>query len=126
MKNKKQFILSLFLLSGLFLTGYTAAGQADEIDGIALTWQDMRKLLDLDSDKIKLTWKEFQKLLEQSGNQIDMNFDIEGGIVTIARDRFKQMLQKMKPAALKKPSPPKDYLVTEARYTGTAGEKNSR
>ena len=126
MKNKKQFILSLFLLSGLFLTGYTAAGQADEIDGIALTWQDMRKLLDLDSDKIKLTWKEFQKLLEQSGNQIDMNFDIEGGIVTIARDRFKQMLQKMKPAALKKPAPPKDYLVTEARYTGTAGEKNSR
>jgi len=126
MKNKKQLILIVFLLLGLFLTGYTAPAQANDDTGIILTWQDMWKLLDLNHNKIKLTWKEFQKLLEQSGNQIDMNFDIEGGIVTIERNRFKQILQKMKPAALKKPAPPKDYLVTEAKYTGTAGEKNSR
>jgi hypothetical protein len=126
MKNKTHLILSVFLLLGLFLSGYAAPGQADEDDGILLTWQDMWKLLDLDSDKIKLTWKEFQKLLEQSGNQIDMNFEIEGGIVTIKRDRFKQILKKMKPVDIKKPAPPKDYLVTEAKYTGTAGEKNSR
>lgn len=126
MKNKTHLILSVFLLLGLFLTGYAGPGQANEDEGIVLTWQDMWKLLDLDSDKIKLTWKEFQKLLEQSGNQIDMDFEIEGGIVTIERNRFKQILEKMKPVALKKPQPPKDYLVTEAKYTGTAGEKNSR
>jgi hypothetical protein len=126
MKNKTHLILSVFLLLGLFLTGYTGPGQVNEDEGIVLTWQDMWKLLDLDSDKIKLTWKEFQKLLEQSGNQIDINFEIEGGIVTIERNRFKKILEKMKPAALKKPTPPKDYLVTEAKYTGTAGGKNSR
>jgi hypothetical protein len=126
MKNKKQLILSVFLLLALFLTGYAVPAQENDGAGIILTWQDMWKLLDLNRDKIKLTWKEFQKLLEQSGNQIDMNFEIEGGIVTIERDRFKQILEKMKPVALKKPSPPKDYLVTEAKYTGTAGEKNSR
>lgn len=126
MKNKTHLILSVFLLLGLFLTGYTAPGQANDDEGMVLTWQDMWKLLDLDSDKIKLTWKEFQKLLEQSGNQIDMNFEIEGGIITIKRDRFKQILEKMKPVAMKKPRPPKDYLVTEAKYTGTAGEKNCR
>ena len=126
MKNKTHLILSVFLLLGLFLTGYAAPAQANEDDGIVLTWQDMWKLLDLDSDKIKLTWKEFQKLLEQSGNKIDVNFEIEGGIVTIKRDRFKQILEKMKPVTLKEPRPPKDYLVTEAKYTGTAGEKNCR
>lgn len=126
MKNKTYLIFSVFFLLGLFLTGYAAPGQANEDDGILLTWQDMWKLLDLDSDKIKLTWNEFQKLLEQSGNQIDMNFEIEGGIVTIKRDRFKQILKNMKPVDMKKPRPPKDYLVTEAKYTGTAGKKNSR
>jgi hypothetical protein len=126
MKNKTHLILSVFLLLGLFLTGFAEPGQANEDEGIVLTWRDLWKLLDLDSDKIKLTWKEFQKLLEQSGNQIDMNFEIEGGIVTIERDRFKQILKKMKPVDVKKPPPPKDYLVTEAKYTGTAGEKNCR
>ena len=126
MKNKTHLILSVFLLLGLFLSVHAAPAQANEDEGIVLTWQDMWKLLDLDSDKIKLTWNEFQKLLEQSGNKIDMNFEIEGGIVTIKRDRFKQMLEKMKPVAMKKPRPPKDYLVTEAKYTGTAGEKNCR
>jgi hypothetical protein len=126
MKNKKHLILFVFLLLGLFFTGYAEPGQAGEDEGIVLTWQDLQELLDLKSDKIKLTWKEFQKLLEQSGNQIDMNFQIEGGIVTIKRERFKQILKKMKPLAGKIPTPPKDYLVTEAKYTGTAGKNNCR
>ncbi|MCP5104645.1 MAG: hypothetical protein GY950_14765 [bacterium] len=126
MNNIKYLILIIFLLSGLLPAGYAAPDQAGAEDKIILTWQDLQKLAGLKSDVIKLTWKEFQKLLEQSGNQIDMNFEIEGGIVTIKRDRFSKILLKMKPPSLKVPAPPKDYLVTEAKYTGTAGKNNCR
>jgi hypothetical protein len=126
MKNKILVLLIVIVVLGLFFPGYGNPGQAENDEGIVFTWQDLQKLLDLKTDKIKLTWKEFRKLLEQGGNKIDMNFDIQGGIVTIKRERFKQILKNMKPVTRTLPAPPKDYLVTEAKYTGTAGEKNCR
>ncbi|MCP5047108.1 MAG: hypothetical protein GY940_08035, partial [bacterium] len=82
---------------------------------------------DLKSDKIKLTWKEFQRLLKQSGNRVDMNFDIADGIVTIKRERFRQILNRMAPpVGLNPVTPPKDHLVTEAKYSGTAGKNICR
>lgn len=126
MIKKKHFILIVFLLFCLFFIGYASPDKSEENDGITLTWQDLQKLLDLQTDKIKITWKEFQKLLEQAGNQINMNFDIKEGIVTIKRSQFLQILKNMRPFVRKIPIPPKDYLVREARYIGIAGEKNSQ
>ncbi|MCP5048299.1 MAG: hypothetical protein GY940_14100, partial [bacterium] len=126
MKNKTWLIFLVLFLWALFSPGYAEPVPAGEDDGILLTWQDMRKLLDIDDDKIKLTWKEFQQLLEQSGSQMDMNVEIDGGIVTIKRDRFKQILNKMTPPVGNLPTAPKDYIVTEAYYSGTAGKTNGR
>ncbi|MCP4148374.1 MAG: hypothetical protein GY757_11540, partial [bacterium] len=126
MKIKRQIIVIVILLLGQLFIGNLAGLQAEEEEGIQLTWQDMQDLLGLKTDKIKLTWKEFQRLLEQTGNQVDMDFEIEGGIVTLKRERFRQILSKMKPAEGKIAPPPKQYLVTRAHYRATAGEKTSR
>ncbi|MCP4148890.1 MAG: hypothetical protein GY757_14180 [bacterium] len=126
MKNKRQIIVIVSLLLGLLFTGNPAILQAEEDAGIQLTWQDMQELLGLKTEKIKLTWKEFQRLLEQTGSQVNMDFEIEGGIVTIKRERFRQILSKMKPTTGKIAPPPRKYLVTEANYRATAGEKSSR
>jgi hypothetical protein len=126
MKIRKLLIFIVFLLLALFFEGYANPQPAAEDEGIVLTWQDVQQLFDLKGDKIKLTWKEFQKLLQQMGNQMDMNFQVDGGIVTLSRDRFKQLLQKMQPAVAKFPKPPKEYLVTEARYSGTVNKNNCR
>ena len=105
--NKNYFILIVCLLSLLFLTGYAEPPETNENNGITLTWQDLQDLLDLKSDKIKVTWAEFQKLLAQTGTHIDMDFQLQGGIVTIERDRFRQILNKMKPYIKKMPTPPR-------------------
>ncbi|MCP4217683.1 MAG: hypothetical protein GY765_23775 [bacterium] len=125
MKNKKYLILIVFLLLAACLPGH-AETPADDHEGVRLTWQDLQQLLDIKSDKLKLTWNEFQKLLEQSGSRIDMNYRVTDGIVTIKREQFRQILNRMKPPAAKPAAPPNRYLVTEAHYTGTAGKNNCR
>lgn len=119
-------VLLFFLLVGNN-TGWCQSTDGDsEGDKIFLTWQNLKELLDFNSDTIKITWEAFQKLLAQTGNRVDMNFEIKDGMVTIKRDQFRQILGKMLPPVRKLPAASKDYLITEALYSGTAGKKNSR
>ena len=125
----KKYLILFVLFAALFFVprlAETETSQTSEGSRVTLTWQDLQNLLDLKSDKIQVTWKEFQKLLKQTGMQIDMDFQVDGGIVTIKREQFKQILAKMKPFIKKAPVPPADYLVCEAKYTGTADKENSR
>jgi hypothetical protein len=126
MNNKKTLITILLLLLALFLRGFANPMHAAEDEGIVLTWQEVSRLFDLKGDKIKLTWKEFQTLLRQMGHQIDKNVRVEGGIVTLSRDRFNRLLQKMQPAVVKVPRPPREYIVTEAGYSGAVNQNNCR
>jgi len=126
MINKKYFLVMVVLLICPLLGSYVGWSQSTDLEDTALTWQDIRELLKLDTDEIRMTWAEFQKLLAQTGNQVDIDFKDEDGIVTLTRDQFRQLLSKMKPVGKKLPLPPKDYLITEAAYSGIAGDKNSR
>ena len=124
-KNKLLCLLSIMML--LFLGGrFEAPAQGAESEGITLTWQDLQKLLDIDAKEIKITWAELKKLLMQTGSRMDPDFEIKDGIVTIKREQFSRILNRMKPVHKQAPAPPKQYLLSEAVYTGTAGEKNSR
>jgi len=124
MKKIKHPIIIVFLIFSLSLT---ISGKPEEnTNDITFTWQDLVKLLDLDSDKIKMTWPEFRKLMAQTGNQLDMSVNIDEGILSIKRDQFKRILDQMKPFVRKIPPPPEDYLISEAIYKGSADEKNCR
>jgi len=126
MTDKKHLILFVFLLSCLLLTGNTGQSETSEPEVITLTWQDFREILGLDTNKIKITWEEFRKLLAQTGSQMNMDIRITDGIVTLKREQFRQILARMRPPKRKIPPPPYSYLVSEARYKGTAGDKNCR
>lgn len=127
MDKRNRFLCLLFIvLFFLFGAGNEVMGQSKNSDSITLTWQDLQKLLDFDARDVKMTWAEFKKLLAQTGSKVDMDFEIKNGVITIKREQFAAILNRMKAAAFKPPKPPRDYLITEASYTGTAGEKNSR
>ena len=125
MTNKKYLIVFIFLLSCL-LSMATGESTSKEPDVVTLTWKDFRELLGLDSDKIKITWAEFRKLLEQTGKRMNIDVRIEEGVVTLKREQFRQILTKMRPPKKKIPPPPTGYLVSEARYKGTTGDKSCR
>lgn len=127
MGKKNKLLCLLCIMTLLFLWGHRdALAQSNDGEGITLTWQDLQKLLDIDAKEIKITWAELKKLLIQTGSRMDPDFEIKDGIVTIKREQFSRILNRMKPALKQVPAPPKQYLFTEASYTGNAGEKNSR
>lgn len=126
MVKKNRFIYVLLIVSIFLIWGSTAApAQTQDNDTISLTWQDLQKLLNLDRNEIKMSWDELKKILAQTGSRVDTDFDIKDGIITINRERFSRILERMKPALKRFPLPPQDFIISEAAYTGTAGEHNS-
>jgi hypothetical protein len=109
----------------LFAGNNIVFSQSTDKGGITLTWKDLQELLNINANKIQITWEGFRKLLKQTGTRMDMVFEIKGGIVTIKREQFRQILKKMKPVEKIVVDPPKNYIITEAEYYGTAGDKNS-
>jgi len=125
MNNNKFKYLIIILLFFLFASNNIVFSQSTDKEGITLTWKDLQKLLNLNANKIQITWEGFRKLLKQTGTRMDMVFEIKDGIVTIKREQFRQILKKMKPVEKIVVDPPKDYIITEAEYYGTAVDKNS-
>jgi hypothetical protein len=125
MNNNKFKYLIIILLFFLFASNNIVFSQSTDKEGITLTWKDLQKLLNLNANKIQITWEGFRKLLKQTGTRMDMVFEIKDGIVTIKREQFRQILKKMKPVEKIVVDPPKDYIITEAEYYGTAMDKNS-
>ena len=125
MNNNKFKYLIIILLFFLFAGNNIVFSQSTDKEGITLTWKDLQELLNLNANKIEITWEGFRKLLKQTGARMDMVFEIKDGIVTIKREQFRQILKKMKPVEKIVVDPPKDYIITEAEYYGTAGDKNS-
>ncbi len=125
MNNNKFKYLIIILLFFLFTGNNIVFSQSTDKEGITLTWKDLQELLNLNANEIEITWEGFRKLLKQTGTRIDMVFEIKDGIVTLKREQFRQILKKMKPVKKIVADPPKDYIITEAEYYGTAGDKNS-
>ena len=125
MINNKFKYLIIILLFSLLAGNNIVFSQSTDKEGITLTWKDLQELLNLNANEIQITWEGFRKLLKQTGTRMDMVFEIKDGIVTLKREQFRQILKKMKPVEKIVMDPPKDYIITEAEYYGTAGDKNS-
>lgn len=103
----------------VLLMGITILAQnKDENGDVRISWDEFRKLLELDKDEFVLDWQDFQKILVQTGFQYVPPYQLKDEKVVLTRDQFRNLLNKMKPPSDPDIKPPSDYLLTQAVYTG--------
>lgn len=108
--------LILILITGLLLQAQD--GNSPDKGGVRISWNEFRKLLDLDKDEFVLAWEEFQVLLRQTGFTYVPPYQLKDERVVLTREQFKRLLSRMKPPVDPPVKPPSDYLLTEAVYSG--------
>jgi hypothetical protein len=120
-----RLVLTLFmvLLTGLVLQ---ADNDLQDKGGVRISWDEFRKLLELDKDEFVLNWQEFQILLRQTGFKYVPPYQLKDEKVVLTRDQFKRLLSQMKPPEDPLIKPPADYLLTEAVYTGRISAGSAR
>ncbi|MCK5241922.1 hypothetical protein KAR34_05680 [bacterium] len=119
-------VLLAVLGSGLIVSSYAETPLADNSSSqVRIAWDEFKKMLKIETDEIKLSWDEFKKLLAQTGSEVKVEYNIQDGMVVLARAQFKQLLDKMKPLAVTAIQPPRDYLITKAGYTGKMSKEST-
>lgn len=109
----------------LAVTAVTQVKAAEKGSEVKISWEEFKKLLNLDADEVSLTWTEFQQLLAQTGEEGKIPYTLKNGKVILPRAQFKQLLDKMKPPHLITIKPPADYIITKAEYRGQMDAKNT-
>ena len=122
-KNVKQIFVILFVL----LTAVMSyAQEAPKESTVNITWEEFRKLLDLDRDEFVFSWEEFQKILRQTGFKYVPPFQLKDERVILNREQFNRLLDQMKPPKQTGTNPPADYLLTSASYSGKLSGGSAR
>ncbi len=116
MKTAKLLILVILVVlsAGVF----SLAEDGQETGAVRISWEEFRKLLELDKDEFVLSWGEFQKILTQTGFTYVPPFELKEEKVVLTRAQFKRLLDQMKPPADPITQPPADFLLTKAVYKG--------
>lgn len=101
------------------LVGAAVAARADDPSPqsqgeLSLPWSAFEKLLQLNKDNVLLSWEEFQRLLQQTGVAEPPPYQLQNGQVSLTREEFKHLLDRLKPPA---GEGAKAYM-TKAIYTG--------
>ncbi len=115
-KSFLRWTLVIFFVFSSSLPVYTQA-VADK-GGVRISWEEFRKLLELDKDEFVLSWEEFQIMLRQTGFKYVPPYQLKQEQVILNREQFKRLLNQMKPPVDTTVQPPADYLLTRAAYTG--------
>ncbi|MBN1895587.1 hypothetical protein JW906_13900, partial [bacterium] len=91
---------------------------------LSIPWEEFKNLIRLDDKQMVLTLETFQKLVEQTGTRTTPAHTLQGGMVTLTRAEFENLVGQMKPPASAE-IPPVDYLVTRAVYSGRMGRTSA-
>jgi hypothetical protein len=113
---------SFFCVLSLYADGFTTGKESSEVK---ISWEEFKKLLNMDTDEIRLSWDEFKKLLTQTGQDVKIEYNIQDGKVVLSREQFKALLDKMKRPDISPVIPPVDYLITRAEYNGVMGQNST-
>ncbi|MBM3311795.1 MAG: hypothetical protein FJY80_09825, partial [Candidatus Aminicenantes bacterium] len=73
-KHLAKVLFVLALLAGL--SAAALAQEKSEPSTVKLTWEEFKRLLELDKDEIVLSWAEFQRLIVQTGSTFVPVFEL--------------------------------------------------
>ncbi len=127
MKGKLSviFVVVLLLLNIGICVGIQAQEARDQKSQLTVPWDEFKKLLHLDENEIVISMETFQKILEQTGTITKPAHTVKEGNVVLTRTEFKKLIDQMKPPAGIGITPPFNYLITKATYSGKMRETNT-
>lgn len=114
----------LLLTSGLWIES-RAQEAKDQKSQLTIPWDEFKKLLHLDENEIVISMETFQKILAQTGTTTKPAHTVKEGNVVLTRTEFKKLIDRMKPPTRLDVSPPFNYLITKAIYSGTMRQTNT-
>ena len=118
--------LALAALAVALACAPALAQDGQDKGAVKISWEEFRKLLELDRDEFVLSWEEFQKLLAQTGFKYVPAFALKEEKVVLTRSQFTRLLDQMKPPADPVVAPPAEYLVTKSVYRGVIREGSAQ
>jgi hypothetical protein len=104
----------LAVLLSLSISGYPQ--EKSEPSTVRLSWEEFKKLLELDKDEIVLSWSEFQRLIAQTGSTFVPVFELKDEKVVLSRSQFRNLLERMKPFVGTPVHRPADWLPRKSSY----------
>ena len=108
-------IIGFYLLISLGLANSDPAPEPN----VLISWEDLEDLLSRDQPEITLDWSEFQYLLQLAGGEIKIPHTTQaGGQVTISREHFHELIQKIPPPMHPVPDSEHQFVITKAEYSG--------
>lgn len=119
---KKKVIIHIFVLTLCF----SQAGICEDKNSVNITWQELKKLLKIDSDKITLELSEFKQIIKQTGEDVKIPYTVKNGKVILPRKTFTELLDRMKCLMDDTPSSNREYILSKAEYSGTMGAESTR
>lgn len=126
----KRKIFVMFVGSMLLLTigswvGIHAQEAKEQKSRLTVPWDEFKKLMHLDENEIIIPMETFQKILAQTGMTIKPAYTVKEGNVVLTRTEFEKIINRMKPPPGIDVSPPFNYLITKAIYSGKMLENNT-
>jgi len=123
MKIKSSiWILTLFLLCYIPLTTTLAQEKPESGSQVTVSWDEFKKLLNLDDDNIVIPLQTFHKLLAQTGVKTVPSYTAKDGNVILSKEEFQKLVDQMKTPVEPTTTPPFEYLITKSEYNGKMNE----
>ena len=119
MKFKSSLWIITLLIMCCFPLSVTLAQEKSENNSqVTVSWEEFKKLLNLDGDQIIIPLQTFQKLLAQTGVKTVPPYSVKDGNVILSKAEFQKLVDQMKTPVDPMATPPFEHLITKAVYSG--------
>jgi hypothetical protein len=114
-------VLTAFIFCCISITESPAQDKPESNSKVTVSWDEFKKLLNLDGDQIVIPLQTFNKLLAQTGVKMVPPYSVKEGNVILSKAEFQKLVDQMKAPADPAAAPPFEYLITKAEYKGKMG-----
>ncbi|MEJ2544091.1 MAG: hypothetical protein P8Y99_08480, partial [Calditrichaceae bacterium] len=116
--NSSIWITTLLLLCWIPLNSTMAQEKPENDSQVTVSWDEFKKLLNLDGDNIVIPLQTFHKLLAQTGVKTIPPYTAKDGNVILSKQEFQKLVDQMKTPTDPTAKPPFEYLITKSEYSG--------
>ena len=115
----------MFLLCCIPIASILAQEKPENNSQVTVSWDEFKKLLNLEGDNIVIPLQTFHKLLAQTGVKTIPPYSVKDGNVVLSKEEFQKLVDQMKTPVDPMANPPFEYLITKAEYSGKMSDNTT-